>query len=862
VRLRCEYQDDPIGIDTLRPRLSWWPNDSRPAELQTGFHIQAASTLALLRAGTPDLWDTGHAPGRQTLNVDYGGRPLASAARVWWRVRCYDSDGAPSPWSDPARFEIGLLESSDWQAEWIATPLSGTPYSAAPAPLLWRDFELPQVPGVARLYVAVLGAALWEINGRPVGDDEPTTAWADLTRRVPYRVYDVTGLLVPGANRLGAQLGDGDFCGAACGGPRQQVGVRPSLCAQLVLEDAAGGRRVIGSGANWCWHPSWILRADRDGGEEIDGRQYLPRWSLPNGLGPKGYPVDQLDGIDLEKIASGWPAAVVQNEHSPVGEPARERTADGLVRIRYDFGVSLLGRIRVRFRARHAATLTVSYADTGAGWHESIDRYTARGDGTDVFEPRFALHAFRWVEITSSLQPHEIDEVVALEVGVRAVVTGDFRCDHRLLEQLFEIASRTCRMGLVLGPVTGLLPAARGALAADVEPILAGAGASIETGAAFDSWARTLRQALIDAGFGQPRMSHLSAVGDFGADDGGQEEALLPLLWHLYRRDGNRRLLEQSFPAVQRHLFDRGERCAALLRGEDDTKPVLQQLREGAWYCYALGLATRMAGVLGRLADLENYDALARRLRLAFRARFVTRAGLLAVDDQLTYLLALELGLLDDDEREVAVARLESQLRANGFRPSVDLRHGARLLEVLTLEGRPELAYQTLLQTAAPSWLSSVGEGATSLWDPVRGQSGRMAVACIASWLQRFLLGLELDGDLTPELNAYRRMRIQPRPPLGPEFAAGFPIRHASGHLDTVHGRYECAWNVSSEGFRLRVRVPGNCSARVILPDGYETIVVAGEHDFHMPPDQFDASARLTLEAAAIPLLRSISRVS
>jgi alpha-L-rhamnosidase len=865
VRLRCEYLDDPIGIETARPRLSWWPNDARGAELQTGFQIQAASTLALLEGGDADFWDSGHVAGQQTLNVEYAGRPLPSGARVWWRVRCFDSDGVASPWSDAARFELGLLAPDDWQAGWISSPLCGSPTTPVPAPLLWRDFELSRAPVLARLYVAVLGAGLWEINGRPVGNDEPVGTWCDLTTRVPYRIYDVTDLLAAGPNRLGVVLGDGVYCGPIAGGSRQQFGDRPAVCAQLVLESPFGERRLIGTDAGWRWRPSWILRGDRDGGEEVDGRQVLPRWSLPSRL--DGYAVVERRDLELLRFCPSLAPPVVRAEHR-VADPVRELQADGNVRIRYDFGCTVLGRLRVRMRSRVGSVLALRYGDVEPvsgilRWDEAIDRYAAVGEDSEVFEPRFAFRAFRWIEIVSPLEPHEIDEVVALEIGLRSSTTAEFRCDHRLLERLFEVAGRTCRMGLALGPVTGLLAADRRVDTADAAAILTGAGATLEAGAAFVDWARALFdiQSGTDASpVKQPFPARPSRpAANALADDAGLEESALPLLWHLYRCEGNRRLLEQAYPGVQRHLQGRGERCARFFGGGEVAGSVVGQLREMLWYGYALSLATRMAGVLGRLADLEHYDSLGGRLRLACRARFVTRAGLLAVDDQLSYLLGLELGLFEEVERPTAIGRLEAQLRANSFRPGVDLRHGALLLEVLVLEDKLELAYQVLLQTGGPSWLATIHAGASVLWDPVRKCGGRMALAGLAGWLQRFLLGLDLDSDLTPELNAYRRMRIQPRPPLGPEFAAGPPIRHAAGHLDTVHGRYECAWNISADGFRLWVRVPGNCSARIILPDGYESLVAAGEHEFYMAVDPRETGETPAPSAAEVPLLSALS---
>ena len=112
-RLRCEYLSNPLGIDATRPRLSWWVDDDRPAEIQTGYHVLAASNAQLLADDNGDLWDTGRVESQQTLNIEYRGSPLSSSQRVWWKVRSFDSDGLPSGWSEPAFFELGLLSADD-----------------------------------------------------------------------------------------------------------------------------------------------------------------------------------------------------------------------------------------------------------------------------------------------------------------------------------------------------------------------------------------------------------------------------------------------------------------------------------------------------------------------------------------------------------------------------------------------------------------------------------------------------------------------------------------------------------------------------------------------------------------------------
>lgn len=866
VRLRCEYLEDPLGIDTDRPRLSWWLNDPRPAELQTAYQIQAASSPDGLEKGATDLWDTGYVSSQQTVNVEYRGRRLSSGTRVWWRVRCYDSDGIASPWSAPGYFELGLLESGDWRARWIAAPLTGSPATAVPAPVLYRNFELQSAPASARLHLAVLGAVVVEINGRPVTDAEALEPWSDLRRRVPYRVLDVTRALRRGHNRLAAILGDGGYCGHLAGGPRQRYGQRPALCAQLMVELGHGHRRVIASDPSWRWYPSWILRADRDGGEELDARRFLPGWSRPD-TSVDGYPVVEEHPGVLRYARRSAPAVVSTEREPPVApQPGPGgRTGSALC---VDFGRILFGRVRVEILAPANAVLTIRYGEptpdatdtptaSSVRWSGSVDRYTARGSAPEVFEPRFAFHAFRWVEIAVDRDPFQVRTVRAMEVACGAPGTAAFQCDHAPLEALFRAADHTLHLGLSLGPVSALTVAERRADTDDGEAILAGALATRDAVGLFQDWLAELA-ALEDADGPLPRrLPALDADVGEGADFG----SLLRCLWLVYRAYGDRRLLEQLFGSVRRTLAGMAERWPVLIRGgSDGACSPRQQMLATAWYCQALTVAARMAGVLGRSTDLEHNDALARRVTLAFRARFLTRDGLLVADDQLGYLLALELGLLEGAERETVLQRLQTQLAQADFDAAVELRHVGLLLEVLTREGRADLAYRVLLRSTPAVPPRGMGGDAGVLRDRSRDLTGRLAAASVAGWLQRFLLGLELDDDLTPDETAYRRARIQPRPPLGSAFA-GVPVREASGHLDTMHGRYECGWRITGEAFTLSVRVPGNCGARVILPDGSEREVRAGVHEFSVALDQV-AGAGVDYPgqtADDIPVLREIS---
>lgn len=124
--LRCEYLADPLGIDATRPRLSWVVSSSLRGDRQTAYRVLVASSPELLARGEGDLWDSGKTASGRSIQVEYGGKPLAGLAKCYWKVRVWDADDRPSRWSEPARWSMGPLCEEDWGgAEWDRRPRRG-----------------------------------------------------------------------------------------------------------------------------------------------------------------------------------------------------------------------------------------------------------------------------------------------------------------------------------------------------------------------------------------------------------------------------------------------------------------------------------------------------------------------------------------------------------------------------------------------------------------------------------------------------------------------------------------------------------------------------------------------------------------
>ena len=118
--LRCEYLENPLGIDPVAPRLSWELNaTSERGFKQTAYQILVSSSEDILKSDKGDLWDSGKAVSDQQNQIEYSGKPLFSLARCFWKARIWDKDGKPSAWSKTALWTMGILKPDAWKAKWI-----------------------------------------------------------------------------------------------------------------------------------------------------------------------------------------------------------------------------------------------------------------------------------------------------------------------------------------------------------------------------------------------------------------------------------------------------------------------------------------------------------------------------------------------------------------------------------------------------------------------------------------------------------------------------------------------------------------------------------------------------------------------
>jgi alpha-L-rhamnosidase len=838
VALRCEHRADVPCVDTPAPRFSWALEDG------------VRQTAYRLRVG--ELWDSGVVESAESIGVPYAGPPLPAGAELEWTVEVWE--GEASAVSAPARFRTALAE---WSAEWIGRDRAddpGVPVPSAehpanrdpmlrrssPCPFLRRAFTLTAVPERALLYVTARGVLDLRLNGRRVGDAELAPGWTDYRERIEYAVHDVTHLLRPGENVLGAVLGDGWYAGYVGFDPKRN-GAHYGRAPQLLCELHGDGRVLARSDGEWRATTGPLLYADLLHGEHRDARRALGAWDAPAYDDAAWRPVltAPRDGVRL--VPERAQPIRVTEELAPVSVTEH---GGGWI---YDLGQNMVGRVRIVVAGEPGTVVRLRHAEMlepDGSLHldnlrsaRALDTYVLRGGGPETFEPRFTFHGFRYVEVTGA-QPLELTGRVLHSDTPRS---GWFACSHELVNRLWRNLNWGQRGNFLSVPTDCPQRDERLGWLADAQVFLPTASLNMDVAAFVTKWGDDILDAQSPDGAYPDVAPRLVADRD-GAPAWADAGVILP--WLMWRRYGDLRFVRRHWPAMERYLAhlqrhnpdlvwrarrnnDYGDWLSV---GADTPRDVLAT----AYWAHDARLMAELAGALGKPERAAHYERLREGVAAAFNRAFVRDDAYIEGDTQTVYLLALHMRLLPEELRARAAERLVADLERHGWHLTTGFVGVGLLCPVLSEAGYPEVAHRLLVQEDFPSWGYSIRHGATTIWERWDGwtedrgfQTAMMnsfnhySLGSVGQWLYEHVAGIRA---LEP---GYARVLIAPEPG---------DLEWAEATYESVRGPIRSAWRVEDGELRLEVEIPANVTASVALPGGEPIEVGPGRHAFTGAP--------------------------
>ncbi|HEY4320597.1 MAG TPA: family 78 glycoside hydrolase catalytic domain [Gemmatimonadales bacterium] len=840
--LRTEYLTNPIGTAGTPPRLSWRLESAERDVAQTGYEIAVSTDSTDLRAGRKLLWTSGRVDSSASLYQPYRGPALTARTRYYWHVRVWDSHGTVTPWSSTAFWETGLLAPTDWHAEWIGPPAALHDTAGAPAPMLRRAFRVDRRVVSARVYVTSRGLYELHLNGHRVGDAYFAPGWTSFRNRLQYQTYDVTSLLVPGANAIGVILGDGWYRGyLGFSGRKNDYGTDIAALVQLEIRYADGRSMMVTSDSAWKGATGPIRFADIYRGETYDARLERAGWD-GGGYNDQGW-------LPVARAASTSAALV-----PPVSEPVRRTQTVTPIAILHspagetivDLGQNITGWVRLRVSGPAGTTVTLRHGEVldknGNLYTDNLraaaqtDRYTLRGGGEEVYEPHFTYHGFRYVAVDGFPGTVTFSTVTGIVVHSDLEETGTFVTSDSMINKLQRNILWGQRGNFLDVPTDCPQRDERLGWTGDAQVFARTAAFNMRVDGFFAKWLADLAADQYPGG-AVPWVIPNPLGGDSAqyASTPGWSDASTVVPWTMYLMYGDRGTLERQYESMHKWV-DYGARQAGpglvwhtdgfgdwlALHSDDASYPGATTGKDfiaTVYLAHSADIVARAAAVLGRSADAAHYRALFDAIRTAFRREFVSPNGRVSENTQTAYALALDFGLLEPGEVAGAAQRLAQDVAEHDGHLTTGFLGTPELTTALSQNGYLTTAFSLLMQRSYPSWLYPITRGATTMWerwDGIRPDGSfeetsmnsfnHYAFGAIGDWMYRTIGGIDID----PAAPGYRHTIITPH--------VGGGLTSARTTLETGYGLLVTDWHVNGATFTLDVTVPPNTTASVTLP--------------------------------------------
>ena len=801
--LRCEYMNDPIGVASQHPRLSWILPEQR-----------SAVTVRIWGRQQPTQKVYRLAPGTQQLVLH--DIALADAQTFLWTVTIGKET------SDTARFTTNLPLGD---ALWIS---DGHDADYRPLARYRQTVNIAKPVREAWLTVASGGLHELMLNGRKIGNHRLDPMYTRFDRRILSVMHDVTNMLLTGQNVMDVELGNGWY-------NHQSTAVwffhqaswrqRPRMAAHLLIRYADGTEEHVVTDGTWKTAESATVFSSIYTAEHMDARRLHQSmtWKPANVV---GCPTRQVTSQVLHPIRC---TAVIKAEKMV-------RLSDTLVV--YHFPKNMAGTTRLKIRGPQGTTVRLKhgemlYAD-GRVNLENIDYHYRPTDDSDPFQTdiiilsgnddefsaRFGYKGFQYVEVSSSAQLELTKEsLVAEEMHSDVPIVSHWHSSSAYLNQLMS-ATNNSYLSNLFGYPTDCPQREKNGWTADAWLALETGMATYDVVTIFEKWMADFR----DEQKWDGRLPCIVPTDQWGYDwangvDWTSATILVP--WQIYLYYHDTRLLADHYDSMKKYLGYVERRAENYLTdwGLGDWIPVKSTsdltYTTSVYFFVDATIMAKVARILGNDADARHYEMLAANIRQAINDRFLNREkGIYAGGTQTELAMALYWGLADEELRPAVAAQLNKAVAANGYHLDVGVHGCKAILQALSDNGYADTAWRLVTQTTYPSWGWWIIQGATTLhenWKTdviVDNSLNHIMFGEVGAWLHKGLAGIR-PCEQAP---GFREVKVTPYFPKD--------LDSLTVCRQTDYGLLETEWHRQGSTIVYTITVPKAMTAHLSLPDG------------------------------------------
>jgi alpha-L-rhamnosidase len=855
--LKTEGFDSWMVTDIPNPKVSWTPKDYIDQKKVIGYQVKATYTEPNNANVTHEIKDIAIVNGPYTfLDVS----KLPSRTKVSWKVKPIFQNQVFGEWSSPFEFQVGLKNHTDWKGEWIGLNANDRKKAAV---WLRKSFTLDKEIQQAILYSCGLGLHEPWLNGKIIGNEVLQPAQTDYERRSFYIANDVTNEVKKGENTLGVWLGDGFYNQDKVWGPRGLSYGQPKLIAQLEVTFTDGTTDIITTDQTWKAKPSAITASNVYAGENYNANLYNPLWASHTENLSDWLPVNILKPAGGQLIAQELPPCRILDTVStkniyqlPNGEHV------------FDFGQNLVGWATLKVNATPNTLITIRFAEdkksngelnfktSGVSATKVIqtDHYICKGNGEEIWKPKFTNHGFRYAEVnisngTLKNNAPTKDMLTGKVIHTDMSITGTFSSSNETLNKAFNMAYWT-QIGSVLGVPVDCPIRERCGWTGDAHLTVPYTMYHFDAATMWNKYVNDIKTASERTGktlhFGENFMDRSMKVKPAGlptmivpgkrtsgaaSPDWGSAIVFIP--WDLYLFTGDIRPLENNYSSIKQwteHLISLSENDVINIGLGDWCKPILENpnnLRPPLFYgemvpmistaCYyrCARITADAAKLLGKQDDFNYYDALANKIRKTFTKTFYSDDSIYK-PDQTVNAIAIDWNVLAPELHSKIAQKLNQQVIDADYHFMAGVFGMPSLWSVLGEFGYYKTISKMLANKTSPSIQNLIDKGGTTFWEvfPLDSQNmddydrsmSHPFQGAFVSWFYNGLAGIKPDTN-----------------------EPGFKLIHLApqiiDNLDWVNctynspmGKIESSWKKENNQMIWTVEIPPGAKAQLKIP--------------------------------------------
>ncbi len=830
--LTCENLNEPLGINTSSPRLSWINSSNRQGTLQTAYQILVAGDPEKLTEEDADFWNSGKIESPGSVSVEYSGKPLHPGQLLFWKVRTWDENGNVSSWSKPTRFSVGLINKDNWASSYIGYPSEKGFYSS---PQLRKTFTLNKVDkeDTYLLHVNSLGYHEVFVNGKKVSEDVLSPAVSQFNKRSLIITYDVTTFLKPGENNLIIWLGSGWYTEGLPG----VTGNGPVVRSQM--ERVCGGAKeiVLCTDSSWVGRESEYSRISdwmtwRYGGETVTGNMETQNkvFESPDVLKWGEIAIVEIPEHEIT------PQMVEPNRIMKTIQPAKiEKLNDTTFLV--DMGKCLTGWIEVTFpNLKNAQEIVMEYSDhlgDNGEWANQgqKDIYIASGNSTEYFINKFNYHGFRYIKISNLEQAPQLTDIKAHLIHTDFGIASTFECSDEDMNHIHDMVSYTLRCVGLGGYLVDCPQIERLGYGGDGNASTVTAQTMFKLSPLYSNWLQAWADVIREDGSTPHTAPNPYAAG------GGPYWCgfIISASWNTYQHYGDIRVLEKYYPVMQKWLeYVEAHSVDGLLKKWPNTD--YRNWYLGDWAtpegvgnpnhidersvdlvnnCYISVCFDQMkniAGVLGKTGDAKYYSEKKDQLNKTLHETFFDAGqGYYATGSQIDIIFPMLAGVTPPEIKDRLTRILtERTTREYDGHLNTGLVGIPIIMEWAAKANQPDFIYSMLKKKTYPGYLYMLEQGATTTWEHWNGERSRIhnCYNGVGQWFYQAIGGIRpLPGKA-----AYNEFLINPQIPEG--------ITWAKTTQATPYGKIGVHWELLDDKMTMEVEVPIGSIAKLVSPEG------------------------------------------